>query len=180
MAVGIQPSCKHFIPFSFCATDGSGGQPGKMESDMEGHMKQRCGTEFLHVEKIAPIDSHQYLLNIYGDQTEDVSTVKWAVVCVRCDDSNEKYKPCFGQPQTAVTPQNEEHLNQLICVNWRIVTRELCTELHISFSVLEMMVATLKHHKVCSQLSLTNHHAGTERTLHASLSGPIEPVQGKR
>lgn len=70
MAVGIQPSCKHFIPFSFCATDGSGGQPGKMESDMEGHMKQRCGTEFLHVEKSAPSDVYQHLSSINGDQSD--------------------------------------------------------------------------------------------------------------
>ena len=43
------------------------GQSDKMVSDMEVHMKQRCATEFLHVEKIAPIDIHQSLLNIYGD-----------------------------------------------------------------------------------------------------------------
>jgi len=37
-------------------------------------MKQRRVTEFLHVEKITPIDIHQRLLNIYGDQTvEEVS-----------------------------------------------------------------------------------------------------------
>ena len=30
--------------------------------------------EFLHVENIAAIDIHQHLLNVYGDQTVDVST----------------------------------------------------------------------------------------------------------
>ena len=45
----------------------SEGQSDKMVSDMEVHMKQKRGTEFLHVEKIAPIDIHQSLLNIYGD-----------------------------------------------------------------------------------------------------------------
>ena len=30
----------------------------KMASDMEVCMKQRCGTEFLHVEKIVPTDIH--------------------------------------------------------------------------------------------------------------------------
>ena len=34
------------------------GQSDKMASDMEVHMKQRCVTEFLHVEKMAPIDIH--------------------------------------------------------------------------------------------------------------------------
>ena len=51
------------------------GQPDRMVSDMEVRMKQRCGTEFLHVEKMSPIDIHQSLLNVYGDQTLNVSTV---------------------------------------------------------------------------------------------------------
>ena len=34
------------------------GQSDKMTSDMEEHLKQRCVTEFLHVEKMAPTDIH--------------------------------------------------------------------------------------------------------------------------
>ena len=37
-------------------------------------MKQRCVAEFIHMEKIASIDIYQHLLNIYGDQTVDVSS----------------------------------------------------------------------------------------------------------
>ena len=51
------------------------GQSGKMMSDMEVQMKQKCVTELLHVEKMAPIDSHLCLLNIYGGQREDVISV---------------------------------------------------------------------------------------------------------
>lgn len=40
-------------------------------SDMEVHMKQKCGTEFLHVEKMAFTDIHQRLLKVYGNQTVD-------------------------------------------------------------------------------------------------------------
>jgi len=47
---------------------------------MEVQMKQSCITEFLHAEKIAPTDIQQHLLNIYGDQTVDVSTVRQWVV----------------------------------------------------------------------------------------------------
>jgi len=53
------------------------GHSDKMASDVEVRMKQRCITEFLHVEKIAPNDIHRCLLNVYGDQTLDVSTVRW-------------------------------------------------------------------------------------------------------
>jgi len=47
---------------------------------MEVHMKQNCGTEFLHVEQMAPADIHQLLLNIYGDLTVDLGTVRWWLV----------------------------------------------------------------------------------------------------
>jgi len=40
------------------------GQSDKMKSDMEVHMKERCGTEFLLVEKTTPIDICGHLLNV--------------------------------------------------------------------------------------------------------------------
>ena len=43
---------------------------------MEGCMKQRCVTEFLCGKKIVPTEIHQQLLNIYGNETLDFSTVK--------------------------------------------------------------------------------------------------------
>lgn len=42
-----------------------------------------------------------------------------------------------GRPCTAVTLLNEESLDKLIHVNWQI-TRELCIDLNIVFSALEM------------------------------------------
>ena len=50
-------------------------QSDRIESDTETHRKQRSVTEFLHVEKIAPIDFHSHLLNVSGDQTVDVGAV---------------------------------------------------------------------------------------------------------
>ena len=55
-------------------------QTDKMASDMEVLMKQRCVTEFLHAEEMTPTDIHRYLMNIYGDQTADVGTVRQWVV----------------------------------------------------------------------------------------------------
>ena len=56
----------------------------KMASDIEVHMEQSCGNEFLHVGKIAPTDIQRHLLNIYGDQTVEVSTVRenWCISAV--------------------------------------------------------------------------------------------------
>jgi len=47
-AVEVEPSRQYSIIFCYCVTDGSRGAD-KMASDMGGHMKPRCVTEFLHV-----------------------------------------------------------------------------------------------------------------------------------
>jgi hypothetical protein len=70
----------------------------------------------------------------------DVSTVRRWVARFSSDDSHVKDKPRSGRSCTAVTPRNEERLDQLIRANRRITTRELCTELNIGFSALETMV----------------------------------------
>jgi len=127
------------------------GQSDKMASDMEVRMKQRCVIEFLHADKIAPNDIHWCLLNIYGDQTVDVSSARRCMVHFSSGDSDVKDKPRSGRPCTAVTPWNKERLNQLICANQRITTRELCTELNISCNALEAMVATLEYCKNCAR-----------------------------
>ena len=96
------------------------GQPDKMASGMEVHLKQRSAIEILQEEKKKqkkkpPTDIHQPLLNISGDQTLDASTVSFSI-----NKSNVKDKPQSEQPCTAVTSENEEHLNQFICA--KVVT----------------------------------------------------------
>jgi len=83
------------------------GQSDRMTSVMKVWVKKRCVTVFLHAEKMAVIDIHQCFLNIYGDQTVDVSTVRWWVV--RFGDM--KDNSCSRWLYTAVTPQNEECLS---------------------------------------------------------------------
>ena len=51
------------------------GQSDTMASDMEACMKERCVTEFLHMEKIAPIDIHQHLMNMM--ETEQWLWAQW-------------------------------------------------------------------------------------------------------
>ena len=52
------------------------GQSDRMASDMGVRMRQRCVTEFLRGEKVVLIDINRGLLNIYEDQTVDVSTLR--------------------------------------------------------------------------------------------------------
>jgi histone-lysine N-methyltransferase SETMAR len=44
-----------------------------------------------------------------------------------------------------------ERFDQLIHANRRIMTRELCTELNVSSSGFETILATLEYHKVCAR-----------------------------
>ena len=69
------------------------GQSDRMASDMEVHMKQRYVTEFLHTEQMALIDIHQCLLNVYGDQTVDVSTMRQCMVCFSTGNSDSGSPP---------------------------------------------------------------------------------------
>ena len=101
--------------------------------------------------KIAPNDIHRRLLNVYKDQTLDVSTARRWVARFSSGDSDVKDKPRSGRPCISVTPRNEERLDQLIRANRRITTRELCTELNIGCNALEAMVATLGYRKVCAR-----------------------------
>jgi len=59
-----------------------------MVSDMEACLKKSCVIKCLQPEKDAPIDIHQHLLNVYGDQTVEVSTVKWWVMLFSSGNGN--------------------------------------------------------------------------------------------
>ena len=63
MAVEIEPFRQYSVKFCCRATKTAEGQSDRLASDMEVRMKQRCVTEFLHAEKIAPNDIHRRLLN---------------------------------------------------------------------------------------------------------------------
>jgi hypothetical protein len=67
-----------------------------MASYIETRTKQRCVVEFLHAEKIAPVDIQRRLLNIYGDQRVGVSTVRlWVELFSSCD-SDVRDRPSSG------------------------------------------------------------------------------------
>ena len=69
------------------------GQSDRMACDKELHKKQKCITEFLHVEKNSPTDIHQSLQNIYGDQIVDVRTASQWVVLFSNDNSYGRSSP---------------------------------------------------------------------------------------
>jgi len=122
-----------------------------MASDMEVCIKQRGWIEPLFAEIVVPIDIHWCLLIVSGYQIMDVSTVRQLVVHFSSDDSNVKGRPWSRWPCTAVTPQNEECVDQFIYAINSFVTRELCWVLNIRLSALEILVTTLEYCKVCAR-----------------------------
>ena len=92
------------------------------------------------------------------------------MVCFRNGLSNVKGKSCSRWPSTNIIPQKEECLDQYICANQRITTRELCMELQCTGndgSNAEILLS------LC-HMGPTNDQIGTERTSFA----PIEETQG--
>ena len=49
----------------------------------------------------------------------------------------------YSSSHAQLSPRNEEHLDQLVQVNWHTTTRELCRELNVA-NALEMVVETLE------------------------------------
>jgi hypothetical protein len=98
--------------------------------------------------KTAPNDIKRRLLNVYGDQTVDLSTVRGWVVRFSSGDSDVRDRPRSGRHCTAVGPRYVERLDQLTRANRRITTRELSTEMRVGFNGLETMLATLEYLKV--------------------------------
>jgi len=75
----------HFLAMSQVAAEE---HSHRMTFDVEVLMKQKSGNEFLHEEKNVPIDIYWCLLNVYGDQTVDVSTESQWVVYISSSDSD--------------------------------------------------------------------------------------------
>lgn len=100
------------------------GQSDKVASDMKVQMKQRGVTEFFHAGKKGTHWHSSTLMNVYGDQTGDVSTGRQHVLHFSSSNSDVKDKPRSGWSYTAVTPQKWRashlaHLHELADYNQR-------------------------------------------------------------
>jgi len=148
MMVEVEPSNQYAVAYSYHVTNGSRGAVCP-KGTWHGSANEAKVCHWIPPN--GKNDIKWSLLNVHGHQTVDVSTVSWWVVCFSNGDSDVKDKPCSRQLCTAVTPWNEESINHLICANWQIATRALCTELSICFDALEKMVVMLEYHKVCAR-----------------------------
>ena len=116
MAKEVVASCWHSIAMWQVAAEG---QSDRRVSEMKETVKQRSGTEFLHVKRVAPTDINWCLLSVYGDQTVDVCTVRHEAVGDAFQQRWQRLedKTHSRQSHTAITLQNKEGTDQLIWMN---------------------------------------------------------------
>jgi len=77
-------------------------QSDKVASHMEVCMKQRHVNGIpMYGKKMAPMEVHQCLLNVHGDQTVDMSAVRQSVVHFSSGNSDVKDKACSRWPCTS-------------------------------------------------------------------------------
>ena len=88
MTVEAESSHQYSVTFCCRVTDGSKGTVWQNGIWHGSAYDAKCGIEFLHNEKIALTDIHQHLLNVCRDQTVDVGTVRWWVVCFSGGDND--------------------------------------------------------------------------------------------
>ena len=133
---------------------------------------------FTMLKKIASINTYWQLLNVYGDQTVDVCTPRWWVMYFSSGIRNVKDKLCSEWPCT--TYRNTK---------WSV---SQSTHLHESADygkgtayIAEYLLQCIRNDgtnieilQSLSQVVPKNAHTGAERTRYASLSGPIEAIQG--
>ena len=114
MAMEVEPSHQYSVTFCCGVTDGSRGEVWPNSVDTEVHVEQRYVTEFFHLEKITPTDIYPHLLNIYRDQTVDVSIERTWVMGFSSDDSDMKDKPCSGCPGRFTQMQHAGSCSSLV------------------------------------------------------------------
>jgi len=98
----------------------------------------------------------------------------------RSGDSNMKDEPWSKWSCTTVTPWNEEHLNQLIHTSSPDCDQGTVCRAKYWLQYVVNVVGSVGLSQSLHQEGFMNSHTGTERRLHACLSGPVKPIWGWR
>ena len=144
-----------------------------MAAPLEARQKQRAVIEFLVAEGETPLRIHNWLKNVYKDNTIDYSNVKkWVQRFKKSTEDHEEVgkvsianKPRSGCPSTSVNPDNKTDADELIRTDRRITVEELASKLDVSIGSAHSIVASLGYSKVCARWvprQLTKDHK-TER-----------------
>ena len=95
MIAEVEPPSQYSFVFCYCATDGSRGEVWQNGVWHRSVYEANVLNWIPLCEKLVPTDIHWHLLNIYGDQTVNVRTARWWVVCFSCGDSDSGTPPLW-------------------------------------------------------------------------------------
>jgi len=128
----------------------------KMTAISEHGRKQRAVIEFLFMEGESAANIHRRLVNVYGEDSLDVSTVRRWIRRIKGDyerkgqcDLNDK--PRSGRPASAVNEESMKKADLIIKANRRVTIDELCENLGISHGSACNVVEALGYRKVCAK-----------------------------
>jgi len=123
------------------------GQSDKIEYDTGLRMKQRCNSEFLHVENkwhLSTLAERLQRPNSRCEHSEAIGGALSAVVTDRKKNHNlDSYAQVSHHKMMSISNSSSLWLSRLWPGN--------CTERNIGFNALEMMVVTLEYHGVCTR-----------------------------
>jgi len=170
-----EPSHQYSITLYCYVTDGSRGAVWQNGLNMEAHMKQSCVTEYLHAEEITPTDTASWMFmdtisGLHSEAVGDVFPQWW---------QQRERKAMFWSV-----------MNSCHTMKWTVLISSTmwigslqpgkCCGYEYQLQCVGDYGGSTEISKSLHQVRPTNAHTGTERTLYASLSGPIELKQGWR
>ena len=110
-AVEFEHSCQYSITFLMPCDRWQ--QRGSLTKWCPGTEAKVCHKS-LHMEKMAPTEVHQYLLNVSRDQTVEMSTVRWWFLRFCSGNSDVKDKPCSGWSRRLLWAQHASFCSSLV------------------------------------------------------------------
>ena len=130
----------------------------EMAAPFEACQKQRAVIEFLVAEEETSLKIHNWLKNVYKDNTIDYSNVKrWVQQFKKSAEDHEEVgkasianKPYSDHPSTSVNPDNKTSAEELIRTDRRITVEELASKLDVSIGSSHSIAASFGYSKVCA------------------------------
>jgi [histone H3]-lysine36 N-dimethyltransferase SETMAR len=141
---------------------------------MDMRMKQRAVIEFLVLEKNTVGNIHKRLQNVYGNCAVDRSTVsRWVKrTCEEHGHTDLDDQPRKGRPQTAMTEDTIDRVNNLIQSDRRVTVAELSMQLEIGEGSVCNILKELGYSKVCARWvprQLTDSHKERRKAICSKL-----------
>jgi hypothetical protein len=104
-------------------------------------IKQRSVIEFLYKsDETCAVNIHKKLLNVYKDETIDISNVRRWLKRFKNEEKDVYDRPRSGRPSTSNNEENVLRLEQLVQNDRRITVREMAESLGISIGSVETLI----------------------------------------